>query len=40
MKKPRLSWHMVQMEKAEAPPPDGSQARKMCCVLVSGRRRS
>ena len=29
---------MLAMENADAPPPDGSTATKMCCVFLVGSR--
>ena len=31
-------WMMDAMENAEAPPPEGSTARKTCCVFCVGSR--
>ena len=38
--KPLAPQTMVAIEKAEAPPPEGSTATKKCCVLTLGLRTS
>ena len=38
--KPPAPETMVAIEKAEAPPPEGSTATKKCCVLTLGLRTS
>ena len=38
--KPLGSWQTLAIEKAEAPPPEGSHATKRCDVLLCGLRTS
>ena len=38
--KPLGSWQTLAIEKAEAPPPEGSHATKRCDVLFCGLRTS
>ena len=38
--KPPAPETMVAIEKAEAPPPEGSTATKKCCVFFLGSRGS